>query len=46
MQLIKSNLSNILKTFDCKVQKGVFPYNFMNSDNLFYIGNKPEKKLL
>jgi len=44
MQLIKSNLSNILKTFDCKVQKGVFPYNFMNSDNLFYIGNKPEKK--
>jgi hypothetical protein len=43
-QLIPNSLNNILKSFNCKVQKSVLPYNFVNKNNLFYKGNKPLKK--
>ena len=44
LQLIPGSLDNILKSYDCEVQKGVFPYAFVNINNLFYIGDKPSKK--
>ena len=44
VQLIKGSLDSILKSFNCKINKGIFPYNFVNSDNLNYIGNKPDIK--
>ena len=41
--LISGSLENILKSFDCKIKKGYFPYSFVNQNNLFYIGDKPNK---
>jgi len=36
-------LNDILKSFNTTVQKGYFPYSFVNKDNLKYIGPKPSK---
>ena len=44
LQLIPGNLENILKSFNCKTQKGLFPYKVVNKKSLFYIGDKPAKK--
>ena len=30
-----------MKSFECNIKKGLFPYNFVNKDNLFYVGDKP-----
>lgn len=43
LQLIPDSLENILKSFKCKIEKGKFPYAFVNKNNLFYIGDKPNK---
>ena len=43
LQLISDSLENILKSFNCEVQKGYFPHTFVNKDNLYYIGDKPSK---
>jgi hypothetical protein len=43
LQLISGALSNILDSFNCKTKKGHFPYSFVNSSNLFYVGDKPAK---
>jgi len=45
LQLIKGNLDSILVSFNCKTQKGNFPYSFVNSGNLYYVGDKPSKFL-
>jgi hypothetical protein len=42
LQLLKDNLRNILKSYNCAILKGLFPYRFMNQDRLFYVGKKPE----
>jgi len=42
LQLIKGNLNSILKSFNCNIMKGHFPYSFVNKSNLNYIGNKPD----
>jgi len=39
-----NSLKNTLKSYDIKVTKGIFPYSFVNKDNLNYVGHKPEKK--
>ena len=44
LQLIPGSLENILNSFDCSIQKGNFPYKFVNKNNLNYIGDKPDKK--
>ena len=44
LQLIPESLKNILKSFNCNVQKGQFPYSFVNKENLFYVGDKPSIK--
>jgi|SRR6266404_7412156 len=44
LQLIPESLSNILDSFKCSVQKGNFPYSFVNKNNLYYIGDKPNKE--
>lgn len=43
-QLLKDSLRNVLKSFDCEILKGIYPYRFMSKDKLFYLGNKPELK--
>lgn len=42
--LIPESLDKVLKSFNCITQKGKFPYNFVNKNNLFYIGDKPTKE--
>jgi hypothetical protein len=44
LQLIPGSLDSILKSFNCNVQKGYFPYSFVNKNNLYYIGDKPSIK--
>jgi len=43
LQLISGSLSDILKSFNCIIQKGYFPYSFVNKNNLYYVGPKPSK---
>lgn len=43
LQLIPESLGDILKSFNCEVKKGYFPYSFVNKNNLYYIGEKPLK---
>jgi hypothetical protein len=44
LQLISGSLNSILKSFNCDIKKGYFPYNFVNKENLNYIGDKPAKE--
>jgi DNA polymerase type B, organellar and viral len=44
MNFIQGGLRKILLSFNCQITKGYFPYSFVNKDNLFYIGNKPDIK--
>jgi len=41
LQLIPGSLNNILESFNCSTQKGLFPYKAVNKKSLFYLGNKP-----
>jgi hypothetical protein len=43
LQLIPGSLNDILNSFNCNFEKGKFPYAFVNKNNLFYIGEKPNK---
>ncbi len=43
LQLIPGSLDSILNSFNCKIKKGNFPHNFVNKNNLYYIGDKPSK---
>jgi hypothetical protein len=43
LQLIPGSLENILKSFNCKIKKGQFPYKAVSKKKLFYIGSKPAK---
>jgi len=45
LQLIPDSLDNILKSFNCKNKKGLFPYKAVNKKTLFYIGKKPSINL-
>lgn len=38
------SLRDTCKQFKLEEEKGVFPYNFVNKDNLYYIGDIPELK--
>jgi len=42
INLLPQKLEKLLEKFNCSVQKGVFPHLFVNSNNLNYIGVKPE----
>lgn len=44
MQFVNGSLRDILISFNCNVNKGFFPYTFVNINNLHYIGNKPDIK--
>lgn len=41
IQFIKGSLREILESFNCNVRKDYFPYRFVNKNNLFYKGPKP-----
>jgi DNA polymerase type B, organellar and viral len=43
-QLLMFSLRNLGKAFGVDVQKGFFPYNFVNENNLNYIGTIPDIK--
>jgi hypothetical protein len=42
--IFNTSLREVCKNFNTVVQKGIFPYKFVNKDNLFYIGDKPAFK--
>ena len=42
--MITSSLDKIAKNFECEYSKGIFPYDFINENNLYYIGDTPNKK--
>jgi hypothetical protein len=44
INLLPQSLEKLLYKFNCSVHKGVFPHLFVNSQNLNYIGEKPDFK--
>ena len=42
--ILSNSLFNLAKDFKVKTQKGIFPYNFVNKNNLNYIGPTPDIK--
>jgi hypothetical protein len=41
-QLLLSSLRKLARVFTVKTQKSIFPYNFVNENNLDYIGPIPD----
>lgn len=41
--LLTDNLDNLSKSFGSQVKKGLFPYSFVTSNTLNYIGNTPSR---
>ena len=44
IQMLNGSLDSLCKSFNIINKKGIFPHNFMNKDNLFYIGETPPHK--
>jgi hypothetical protein len=44
-QLLIGSLANLGKSFNVEKQKSIFPYEFVNENNLDYIGEVPDIKL-
>jgi len=44
LNLLPDSLDSLCKSFNTKVTKGIFPYEFVNSNTLNYIGNTPQRK--
>lgn len=42
--ILAASLDKLCKTFNTDVRKSIFPYDFINKHNLFYLGNKPDIK--
>lgn len=42
MNIIPSNLNQILIDFKCNIKKDIFPYTFMNENTLYYVGDIPD----
>jgi hypothetical protein len=42
--MITSSLEKIATNFECSYNKGIFPYEFVNESNQYYIGDTPDKK--
>ena len=40
--ILPNSLAKLGKNFDVDIQKGIFPYKFVNENRLFYVGNTPE----
>ena len=41
IQMLNGSLDSLCKSFNIINKKGIFPHNFINKDNLFYIGETP-----
>jgi hypothetical protein len=41
IKLVPTSLNKMLKTYNCTINKGLFPHKFVTKDNLNYIGYKP-----
>jgi len=44
IKLIPTSLDKMLKTFNCEINKGIFPHTFVSEDSLNYVGPKPDIK--
>jgi hypothetical protein len=44
LQLLNFSLKDLLKAFNCNIQKGLYPYKFITENTLFYNGPKPNIK--
>jgi DNA polymerase type B, organellar and viral len=44
LALLPGSLRSLSKDYEVDVHKGYFPYNFVNKDTLFYVGNTPDIK--
>jgi hypothetical protein len=44
LKLLIVSLRNLAKSFGVDTQKGIFPYTFVNKNNLDYIGEVPDYK--
>jgi len=44
LQLLTDSLRNLSKSFGVETQKSIFPYRFVNENNLDYIGTIPDFK--
>lgn len=44
IKMVPTSLDKMLKTFNCSINKGLFPHKFVCKDNLNYIGPKPDIK--
>ena len=42
LNLLNNSLDKLTKDFNVNIKKGIFPYNFVNKDNLNYVGNTPD----
>ena len=42
LNLLNSSLDKLCKTFDTKVKKSLFPYEFVKENTIFYNGDKPK----
>jgi len=40
--MLNGSLDSLCKSFNIINKKGIFPHNFVNKDNLFYIGETPD----
>lgn len=43
ISLLNSSLDNLARSYMVNTMKGIFPYGFARRNNLFYIGNTPNK---
>ena len=42
MLYFASSLDKMAKNFGLNISKTIFPYKFVNKDNLYYIGEQPD----
>ena len=40
--ILPNSLKNLGKNFNVDIEKGIFPYKFVNENKLFYVGNAPD----
>lgn len=44
IKMVPASLDSLLKSYNCTINKGMFPHKFVKNNTLFYKGNKPHLK--
>lgn len=42
--ILNNSLAKLGQTFKTEIQKGIYPYEFVKSNTVYYNGDKPDKK--